>query len=134
MGNADVLQIRRRRENGQGESLTRLEGSDWIYVKIDAAQADIPEDSLTLKGGASIRPAAMILQRQGNTYPIKPPFFHRVSHEVALVHYNRDQAAGLARAAQKYFWGSLCPSLTPTGARVNCLTDGMIAPVFLNQK
>jgi hypothetical protein len=132
MGNADVFQIRRRRENGQGESLTRLEGSDWIYIEIDAAQADVLDDSPTLKGGALIRPAAMIPQRQGNPYPIKPPFFHRVGHEVALVHYDRDQAAGLA-APPKMFLGSLCPRLTPTGAPVNCL-NGLIMPVSLNQK
>ena len=124
MGNADVLQIRRR----------RLEESDWIYIKIDAAQADVPEESLTMKGGVRIRPPAMILQRQGNPYPIKPPSFHRVDHEVALVYHNRDQAEGLARAARKVFGDLLVRSLTPKGARVNCLTDAIMAPVVLNQK
>jgi hypothetical protein len=134
MGNADVLPIRRRRENGQGESLTLPQGSGWIYVKIDAAQADVPEDSLTLKGGARIRPATMILQRQGNPYPLKPPSFRCIGHEVTWVRYNRDQAAGSAGAAPKGFWRSPCPSRTPKSATVDCLTDGIIAPVCLHQK
>lgn len=86
MGDTDVFQIWQERKNGQGENLTRLEGSDWIYIKIGATQADVLEDSLTLKGCASIKPAAMILQRQGNLNPIKPSSFHRVGHEAAMEH------------------------------------------------
>jgi hypothetical protein len=63
MRNIATFQIWQGGKNGKREDLTWLEGSVWIYMEIGAAQADVPDDALTLKGGVSIGHTGMILHR-----------------------------------------------------------------------
>ena len=66
VGDVAVFQIWQGGGNGQGENLTLLKGSVRIYMEIGAAQADVPEDALTLKGGVGIGHTGVKLHREGD--------------------------------------------------------------------
>jgi hypothetical protein len=84
VGDVGVFQIGQGGGNGKGEDLTRLEGSVWIYMEIRAAQADVPEDSLTLERGVGFGQPGVILHREGDHNPAKPSSFQRGVHETTL--------------------------------------------------
>ena len=79
-----VFQVGQRGGNGKGEDLTRLEGTDWIYMEISAAQADVPEDASTLERGVGIGQAGMESHREGDHNPVKLPSFQGEDHEPAF--------------------------------------------------
>jgi hypothetical protein len=54
-------------------------------MKIGAAQADVPEDSLTLERGIGIGPVGMESHWEGNYNPAKPSSFQRRGHAAALI-------------------------------------------------
>jgi hypothetical protein len=84
VGDVGVFQVGQGGGNGEGEDLTRLKVSARIYMKISAAQADVPEDSLTLDRGVGIGSAGMESHREGNHNSAKPSSFQRRGHEPAL--------------------------------------------------
>ena len=63
MRNIAGFQIWQGGKNGKGKDLTQLKATVWIYMEISAAQADVPDDALTLKGGVGIGQTGMILHR-----------------------------------------------------------------------
>jgi hypothetical protein len=84
VGEVGVFQVEQGGGNGEGEDLTRLEGSGWIYMEIGAAQADVPEDAVTLERGVGIGQAGMESHREGDHNPAKPPSFPKGDHELTL--------------------------------------------------
>jgi hypothetical protein len=84
VGEVGFFQVVQGGGNGEGEDLARLETSLRIYMEISAAQADVPEDSLTPERGVGIGPAGMESHREGHHDPAKPSSFQRGDHEPAL--------------------------------------------------
>jgi len=77
-----VFQVEQRRGNGKGEDLPRLEGSVWIYMEIGAAQANVPQVSLTLERGVGVGHAGMIGYREGHRNAVKSSSFPGGGHEL----------------------------------------------------
>jgi hypothetical protein len=51
-------------------------------MEIGAAQADVPENALTLERGVGIGKTGMIGHREGDCNPVKPSSFQRGDHEL----------------------------------------------------